>query len=357
MRIFLLLAFSFAQQSTMAGTVIGWGSNISGEATGTPSFLSSNGIVIITDNPYATGIVTVAGSALTNAVAISAGNGFSLAIRGDRTAVAWGDNQANRAIGIVTPSPYRTNGAVIADGKVLSDVVSVATGGSFSLALQRSGKVVTWGKNTVPVGLSNVVAIAANEFWSLALRKDGQVVSWGSTPWSQTAVPNGLDTAVSVAVGGGGNIIRQAALTKEGSIVTWGTETSFGDATPPPGLSNVVAIAVGYNHTLALQGDGRVVGWGFNASGQATGVSTKEKPYVSAGFVKLNGQVLNDVSAIAASYEYSLALKKNGTVVAWGNKRFYRDVPAGLTNVTAISAGHGFCLAITTNSSAFTTTK
>ena len=40
----------------------------------------------------------------------------------------------------------------------------------------------------------------------------------------------------------------------------------------------------------------------------------------------------------------------DGTVVYWGYSPYHRlDVPEGLSNVVAIAAGHGYCLAITTN--------
>jgi alpha-tubulin suppressor-like RCC1 family protein len=45
-----------------------------------------------------------------------------------------------------------------------------------------------------------------------------------------------------------------------------------------------------------------------------------------------------------------MALKTDGTVVAWGENGFHQtDVPAGLSNVVAIAAGENFGLAITTN--------
>jgi alpha-tubulin suppressor-like RCC1 family protein len=62
--------------------------------------------------------------------------------------------------------------------------------------------------------------------------------------------------------------------------------------------------------------------------------------------VVLDGNVLTNVVAIAAARKYSLALKNDGTVIGWGNKQLYEPVPAGLTNVTAIAVGEGFCLAI-----------
>jgi alpha-tubulin suppressor-like RCC1 family protein len=45
---------------------------------------------------------------------------------------------------------------------------------------------------------------------------------------------------------------------------------------------------------------------------------------------------LKNVVAIAAGYYHSLALKSDGTVVAWGyNYEGETNVPAGLTNVVA----------------------
>ena len=50
-------------------------------------------------------------------------------------------------------------------------------------------------------------------------------------------------------------------------MVAWGYNNS-GQTTVPPGLSNVVAIAAGGYHSLALQADGTVVAWGYNGYGQ-----------------------------------------------------------------------------------------
>jgi alpha-tubulin suppressor-like RCC1 family protein len=52
------------------------------------------------------------------------------------------------------------------------------------------------------------------------------------------------------------------------------------------------------------------------------------------------------VTAIAAGYNHSLALKDDGTVIAWGASK---DVPSNLTGVIKIAAGGGRNLAIRAN--------
>ena len=47
-------------------------------------------------------------------------------------------------------------------------------------------------------------------------------------------------------------------------MVTWGF-----DYATPPAASNVVAVAAGWEHCLALRADGSVVAWGDNSYGQS----------------------------------------------------------------------------------------
>ena len=54
---------------------------------------------------------------------------------------------------------------------------------------------------------------------------------------------------------------------------------------------------------------------------------------------------LTDAVAIAAGMHGSLAIRENGSVVAWGNED-YLNVPADLTNAIAVSAHEVHCLAL-----------
>ena len=71
-----------------------------------------------------------------------------------------------------------------------------------------------------------------------------------------------------------------------------------------PAQSGVTAIAAGDYHTVALKSDGTVVAWGDNGYGQTT--------------VPVAAQ--SGVTAIAAGGYHTVALKNDGTVVAWGRR-------------------------------------
>jgi Regulator of chromosome condensation (RCC1) repeat len=129
-----------------------------------------------------------------------------------------------------------------------------------------------------------------------------------------------------------------AQATTAGSVVAWGCGggANYGQcAVPAAATSGVTAIAAGDFHSLALKEDGSVVAWGCGADfGQCT------VPVAAA----------SGVTAIAAGYAHSLALKQDGSVVAWGCDGFdvgQCTVPAAATSgVTAIAASFSHSLAL-----------
>jgi Regulator of chromosome condensation (RCC1) repeat len=127
-----------------------------------------------------------------------------------------------------------------------------------------------------------------------------------------------LSNVVAVAQGEA----HSMALLRNGTVVAWGNNF-YGQTNVPSGLTNVIAIAAGYYHSLALTGNGTVVAWGANFNGQTTAPPG-----------------LSNVVAIAAGGYHNLALMSNGTVVSWGMNIYGQtNVPSGLTNVIAIAAG------------------
>jgi hypothetical protein len=80
------------------------------------------------------------------------------------------------------------------------------------------------------------------------------------------------------------------------------------------------AIAGGANHSLALKNDGTVLAWGLNQDGQlGDGTNTDSSTPVEVKDPNDPSGYLSGVSAIAAGGAHSLVLKSDGSVWAWGN--------------------------------------
>jgi alpha-tubulin suppressor-like RCC1 family protein len=124
----------------------------------------------------------------------------------------------------------------------------------------------------------------------------------------------------------------------------------------------MMSVAGGDQHSLALKRDGTVWAWGLNANGQLGNGTTTN----STVPVAVSG--LANVVAISAGGNFSLALKGDGTVWAWGSNLFDQlgdngvtfltaTLPVrvfGLTNITAISAGYAHSIARRGDGAVFT---
>jgi alpha-tubulin suppressor-like RCC1 family protein len=353
-------------------------------------FYTTTRIVTVTDaTPGAEIHYTTSGADPTPADPVIA-SGSSITV--DRSmivkAAAWAPS--------MSPSPVTRRDYVITG--------AVAAGGEHTLALRADGTVVAWGRNSngqagdgtsgnnrlspVPVGtagnwLSGVVAVAAGCQHSVALKADGTVVAWGYNLYGQvgdgtsgnnrlTPVPVGtagswLTGVVAVAAG----CHHSLALKGDGTVVAWGSNVTgeVGDGTlttprttpvPVTGLAGVVAVSAGLNHSMALKSDSTIVAWGANLYGQLGDGSTTTRltPVPVSG--------LSGATAIAAGGRHSLALRGRGplgTMWGWGyggwgqngDESFLsRSLPArAFSGAVAIGAGESHSVAIAWDGSAW----
>ncbi len=181
---------------------------------------------------------------------------------------------------------------------------------------EKLGPVLAWGSNdgmlgdggtadsAVPVEVTDLPessALATGISASLAVLADGRVMGWGE---------NSFNTV------GAGTIGKQTVPI---GVCAVGV---VGECPHGPYLEEASAVAAGGVQSLALLKNGTVVGWGFN-SGGAVGADTEDTRVPVPVCVTIEApckpeNYLKEVKAIAAGVLFSMALLKNGTVVAWG---------------------------------------
>ena len=236
-------------------------------------------------------------------------------------------------------------------------------------------------------GVTNVVAAAAGAAASFAVLADGRVLAWGSmgrgilgtTPlaeFEERAQPRArTNTPTPVAVrfdavdvsSSGDHVL---ALARDGSVYAWGYGASgqlgigplpvvnFKTRSPNvmpevpypvrlPDLGEVIAIGAGDRHSLALHKDGTVLAWGDNKFGQVGDGTTvnRDRPVVVQG--------VRNAVAIAAGAYFSVVVLADGTAMEWGatyNNPQPRTRPVALTGVReakSVVAGDGHGAVIT----------
>ncbi|WP_281173030.1 hypothetical protein [Cohnella panacarvi] len=174
---------------------------------------------------------------------VAAGYYHTVAIKADRTLVAWGANDKGQ-LGIgMTDEFWDTPASVYG----IDDVKSIAAGGMHTLALKYDGTVYAWGTNScgalgrkpseiassnTPLqveGLSDIVAISAGDVHNLALGKDGKIRIWGCEMTNDDLyadlavheVPTTIETPISIKSIAAGDL-HSLAVTSSGRLWAWG---------------------------------------------------------------------------------------------------------------------------------------
>lgn len=223
------------------GSVWAWGENVSGQ---------------LGDGTTTARFAPVMVPALTGVSRIAAGYRISFAIEDDGTGSgplwAWGANgtgQLGDGSTLARSSPVQVNG--------VTDAIAISAGLDFALAIRRDVTVWAWGSNVSgqlgdgtngtrlsPVALvfaSGVSAVTAGRYHSAAATNDGRVWTWGSDAWSTLgdgAADRNYPQAISgvsgtLAIVSSANALHTVALQWDGTLTAWGNNGSgqLGDGT------------------------------------------------------------------------------------------------------------------------------
>ncbi len=276
------------------GTVWAWGSNDHGQ---------------LGDGTYQDRAQPVRAN-IDGVVAIAAGKDHSLALKSDGTVWAWGYNSYGQT---GQGSRNTTGSAVPVRVGDLSAIKAISAGGSHCLALQGDGTMWAWGENShgilgdgtnetrfTPVRskAGGAASFDAGTTHALAVKPDGTVWAWGYDYMGQ--------------LGPGGTSLKAQGR------APYGPEADSYNPDIVRGISDVKAVAAGGSHSVALKNDGTVWAWGGNEDGQlgqgTTGGSDQASP------VQVKGA--EGATAIAAGMFHTLAIASDGGVWAWGSNEY-----------------------------------
>lgn len=322
----------FAAAIMYDGTIWTWGSDADGRLGNGDSFGSTNRPVQL--------------QGLAGFREISCGTAHALALASNGTIKAWGDGGSGKLGVGGTDDKQSPN-----DVDNLTGAIAVSAGDDHSMALTNGGKVFCWGDNKqgqVGVGTnedkyeqpqlttltSGVTRLSAGRRNSYAVQT-GSLKGCGDNDRGQLARPDqgvgsiGETNRFITVLGGVEDTAsgREFVLARVGDKVwTWGenqdwqlgaeSPTYRTNAAQVAGISNVIALAAGRNHSMALRSDGSVWCWGLGDGGRLGdgngGDHKRATPTqaTAAGF--------SNVIAIAAGRDHSMALDKQGWIWVWG---------------------------------------
>ncbi|RZJ24114.1 MAG: chromosome condensation regulator RCC1 [Haliea sp.] len=256
------------------------------------------------------------------------------------------DDQALRDVVVsvngVTTTATLTLDAFQADISLKAGSNTYAVTATDTAGNQRSVTGTVYFGHRVAAGGANSAALVNGQLYAWGQNHRGQAGIGQTTELGDAAhpvTPRAINTTVPF-VALSSKLNHVAAVDANGEVWTWGESTdgqlgqgataSCGGAvlcsTEPgkvAGLSNVVSVATGYDHTLALDAAGSVWAFGLNTLGQlgnGTSVSSNLPVKVTwnPGDAATVGRIVQVMAGSASSY----ALDDKGQVWAWGRNQY-----------------------------------
>ena len=252
-------------------------------------------------------------------VAVSAGDHHSVAIKRDGTLWAWGYNHFGQ-LGIGTT--VDAHSPTLVDGG--NDWAAFAAGDYHTIALKRDGSVWTFGCNKRgQLGIGSTAAghkpiTFADDNWLVIPVDVETIVRIVKNAHSPVRV--GADNDWKTVDAGGYYCV---AVKENGSLWAWGDNRygQMGLGTRNHQLEPVrighdndwATVHAGVHHVLATRQDGTVWAWGINEY-DTIPVAVKVRDVRTP----VPAQLTHDWTAISGAWRHTLALKRDGTLWAWG---------------------------------------
>jgi alpha-tubulin suppressor-like RCC1 family protein len=266
---------------------------------------------------------------------------------------------ANKSVQLVGfgPSFYGQGRTPPGLADVAADIVELAAGEDFSMALLRNGSLIVWGRldsrpalppaalaSGAPGGapaVAGVRKVVSGYDHGLILYNSGRVAAFGQDDCGETVLPSEVGAANNIVDVAAGNC-HSLALLASGRVMSWGSQQDS-DVPPqlkavPGGAAAVTAMAAGFGFSAVALADSSVTVWGARQN-DSSGCSVQAN--LGGPGIPVFPSDARPV-ALAAGRNHILALLSNGSASAWGcNDQNQTALPPDAYggNVVAVAAG------------------
>ena len=273
----------------------------------------------------------------------SAGDNFNIALKSDGQVWGWGYNSLGR-LGDNTVVSKSTPVSILGAKKTFCQISTR----SFTLGIDKYGQVWGWGANDygrlgnsgtnqcTPVSISGAKKtfcnISTGNYHAMGIDKYGQIWGWGYNSSGQLGNNSTVQKMTPVSILGAkktfctidmGNSYS-VGIDNTGQVWGWGYNYNgeLGDNSKAQKLTPVsimgtkktfCAIGIGNYHSIGLDKNGQVWGWGNNGYGRLGNNSDSNQctPVSILGVKKT-------FCAIAGGSHHTMGIDKNGQVWGWG---------------------------------------
>jgi alpha-tubulin suppressor-like RCC1 family protein len=258
----------------------------------------------------------------------------------------------------------------------------VSNGQNHTIAIKTDGTLWAWGSNLfgqlgngnntdsnfpIQIGSSNNwIRVAAGGAHSLGIKNDGTLWAWGFNAAGQLGNNTTINVNIPTQIGNAndwkdvfGGIYVSAAIKNNFSLWGWGSNVGNNQLGQPSNISDIKvptqigtdmdwkSISFGNFSTIALKNNNTLWSWGQSNFGElGNGI------LISQVFFPTQIGSSTDWKEISTGFNYTMAIKNNGTLWSWGLN--YSAIPlqnGTSTDWSKISSYNNFNLAIKNNGS------